>query len=488
MPLPPGGPAGSLACPPEPSTATRILLSHRPFCRAPACRQPQLVWARHCKYASVCATPDRFPMELLCIGDLHLGRSPARASAAVEDVAAEALGPRAAWQRCIEYALERGVAAVVLTGDLVEHPRDRYEAFGDLKHGVEQLRSAGIEVIAVAGNHDHEVLPELAAAIDGLTLLGADGRWAAHVVRGAEAGIELVGWSFRGERAGSPLARADELPARTAGDLPRVGVLHCDRDGSREAYAPVRAATLAAADVEGWLLGHIHKPDPPGEHGPNGYLGSVVGLDPTEDGAHGPWLLEVTAGGRLRFEQVVLAPLRWGRREIDVSGLESAGGVHPRIVEALQTLDAEVSREAHQRPLAVGVRLVLTGRTALRGELREALRDPDPRERPVVLGETTYFIDELRLDALPAIDLERRARSADPAGRLAHLLLVLDGPDSDERRDLLARARTRLDDTARESPFAGLDVPPLAHEETARHLREAGLDALDRLVDQEGER
>lgn len=427
-------------------------------------------------------------MELLCIGDLHLGRSPARAAAAVEDVAEDALGPRAAWQRCIAYAIERGVAAVVLTGDLVEHPRDRYEAFSDLKQGVEQLRAAGIEVVAVAGNHDHEVLPELAAQIEGLVLLGADGHWTAQVIRRADAGLELVGWSFRGERAGSPLLHADELPARTASGLPRVGVLHCDRDGSSDAYAPVRAATLAAADVEGWLLGHIHKPDPQGEHGPNGYLGSVVGLDPTEDGPHGPWLLEVTGDGALRIEQVVLAPLRWARRAIDVSGLDSAGGIHQRIIEALQALDAEVSREAQQRPLAVGVRLALTGRTPLRGALREALREPDPRERPVSLGETVYFIDDIRVDALPAIDLERRAQGTDPAGRLAHCLLVLDGPDSEERRDLIARARASLSEVARASQFAGLDAPSLSDEDAARYLREAGLEALDRFVAQEGAR
>ena len=359
-------------------------------------------------------------MEILCVGDLHLGRRPAHASGVIDELdSAGDISPRAAWERCVRYAVDRRVTAVVLTGDLVEHPRDFYEAYRDLARGIEQLRDADIAVVAVAGNHDYQILPELARRIDGFQLLGAGGEWTSCVITGADAAVELVGWSYTGERALSPLPEASGLPARDAPDSPRLGLLHGDRDVADSPYGPVKSTTLAAADVEGWLLGHIHKPDALHGPRPSGYLGSVVGLDPTETGPHGPWLIGVGAGGTRAIEQVVLAPLHWAHREIDVSDLTDAEQVHGRIVEDLHALDADIAAHATQRPVAVGRRLRLVGRTHLRPAIQAALERADPRSSAMPLHGTVHFVDDWRLDARPAIDLAAYAEGLDPAGRLA---------------------------------------------------------------------
>lgn len=425
-------------------------------------------------------------MEILCIGDLHLGRRPAHSSVVVEHLnGPEDISPRAAWQRCVEYALQRRVAAVVLTGDLVEDPSDFYEAYADLKRGVQQLHEQGIAVVAVAGNHDYKILPALAQSIEGLELLGAGGHWSSTLITGSDAALELVGWSFSSERSASPLHHPNDLPEPSHPGAARVGVLHCDRDGSSGAYAPVRSATLNRAAVDGWLLGHIHKPDDLAGGAPNGYLGSVVGLDPTEEGPHGPWLLQLTGDGSMTMEQVVLAPLRWERLAVDVTDLPEPDALRGRLVEALGDLDARIQEGAVTRARAVGVRIRFTGETADRAGLLDVLQRDELERHPVPVSDTLYFVDAWVMETRPVVDLEQRAQGDDPVAVLARRLLVLDEPDSEDCQALVARTQKALHEFKLDRRFSQLDRDPPSAEATRQYLKEAGLQALDRFIEQE---
>src|SRR5690606_1898120 len=143
----------------------------------------------------------------------------------------------------------------------LEDEHDYFEAYGDLRSGVEELVAAGITVLAVSGNHDVEVLPRLARAVPRLVLLGEGGRWESHTLDDGETTANVVGWSFPTSSVPtSPLAAL----AATLADLPpmtTIGLLHCDRDQSVSNYAPVTSVELAAAGVDLWLLGHVHRPD-----------------------------------------------------------------------------------------------------------------------------------------------------------------------------------------------------------------------------------
>lgn len=425
-------------------------------------------------------------MEILCIGDLHLGRRPAHSSVVVEHLnGPEDISPRAAWQRCVDYALQRGVAAVVLTGDLVEDPSDFYEAYTDLQRGVQQLHEQGVAVVAVAGNHDYKILPALAHSIEGLELLGAGGHWTSTLINGADMRLELVGWSFSSERSASPLHHPNDLPEPSHPGTPRVGVLHCDRDGSSGAYAPVRSAALSRAPVDGWLLGHIHKPDDLAGSAPNGYLGSVVGLDPSEEGPHGTWLLQVAGDGSMAMEQVVLAPLRWERLAVDVTDLPEPDALRGRLVEALGELDARIQEGAVMRARAVGVRIRFTGETADRAGLLEVLQRDELERHAIPVSGTLYFVDAWVMETRPVVDLEQRAEGDDPVAVLARRLLQLDDPDSDACQALVARTQKALNDFKLDGRFAQLDSDLPSPESTRQYLKEAGLQALDRFIEQE---
>lgn len=424
-------------------------------------------------------------MKLLCLGDIHLGRQPSRLSGEVIDqLAGRMPGPAAAWRRSVDYALEQGVDAVLLAGDVVEQEDDFYEAYRDLRAGVERLAAGGVQVLAVAGNHDMKVLPRLAEAVPGFRLLGAGGEWeAATVAGGSGQQVRVVGWSFP-----EPVVRtsplAGGLPAREP--LPTVGLLHCDRDQPGSHHAPVSHTELEAAPVDAWLLGHIHKPDALTGPRPVGYLGSVTGLDPGEPGDHGPWLLTVGPDGSLAIEQIPLAPLRWEVLEVAVDELADAGELQPRITEALDGLAARLD-EIVPGPDVVGVRLRLTGRTSLRAALERRLAADDPRQAPHNRDERVFFVHDWQLATQPAVDLEARARQADPVGLVARRLLLLRGGDGPERRELVRSTRERLADIPRQSIFAGLGAEPPDDEATAAYLEAAALRILDDLLAQEDE-
>ncbi len=422
-------------------------------------------------------------MKLLCIADIHLGRQPSRVpSPVLERLGGRELGPAGAWARAVEFAVAQGVDAVLLAGDVVEQEDDFHEAYPDLRRGVERLTGAGIRVLGVTGNHDVKVLPRLAEGVPAFELLGAGGIWQAEVLAGDDGSrVRVLGWSFP-----EPVVRVSPLASGLPGGdaMPTIGLLHCDRDQLGSSYAPVRSSELREAPVDGWLLGHIHKPDDLSGERPDGYLGSLTGMDPGEPGAHGPWLLEVAGDGRIAMEQVPLAPLRWTELDVPVDGLEAAEDVHRLITEMIEACHAEVGAASH-RPDAVGCRLRLTGRSDLRAAIERSLNADDPKAGVYERDGIVYFVHDWRLEVLPAIDLEAAAEGTDPVALLARRVMLLRGADTDARRELIAAARERMVAVPRERPYNTLGAEPPDDERIAATLEAAALEALDSLLQQQ---
>src|SRR5699024_6458037 len=155
---------------------------------------------------------------------------------------------------------------------------------------VQKLAASGIRILAVAGNHDTEVLPRLADEIDALELLGRNGQWQTQKVND----ITVLGWSFpRAQVRQSPLP---DLPALSP-DGPLIGLRPSDLAQPAIPYAPVSRRELEAAPVGAWLLGHVHRPDELDGDRPMGYLGSITALRASETGSRGPWLIRIDDQG-----------------------------------------------------------------------------------------------------------------------------------------------------------------------------------------------
>lgn len=359
---------------------------------------------------------------LLMVGDIHLGRSPHRLERAGLDV--RRLGPDEAWLRLVRHAREADVQAVVLAGDVVDRDEDRFEAYGLLERGVGELVRAGIRVLGVAGNHDHLALPRLDARLQGFRLLGPGATWE----RVELEGLDLLGWSFPARHhAHSPL-RSEGLEAALDGvrpGLPAVGVLHAELDAASSPYAPVSRAELYRLPVSAWFLGHTHRPDPL-DQGTVGYLGSLVGLDRSETGPRGPWLVEVEPGQGVHATHQPLGPVAWLDLEVDLSREE----LRAQPMDALHTaLERAVHRAAARHPelqsremAAVGCSVRLVGRVEGRQAVGDFLDQVDPRALRFDLAHQPWVVVSVADHTLPALDLDALARERGPVGQLARLL------------------------------------------------------------------
>ncbi len=422
-------------------------------------------------------------MKILAVGDIHLGRTPSRLP---EELAHRSrdLGPAGAWERTVKVAIDAGVKAVLLAGDVVERENDFFEAYRELEQGVQKLTGTGIEVIGVAGNHDVKVLPRLAEHIPEFRLLGKDGQWQSCRIADDADSITLWGWSFpRKEVLTSPLA--DQAFKYEAGV--NLGLLHCDRDAVNSPYAPVSNRELQQAGIDGWLLGHIHKPDALSVESLNGYLGSLTGLDRSEAGPHGPWLISISRGRIESVEQLPLAPLRWEFLYVDLEGIGEPEEAKGRIITALQELDRQITESSGSQgpafaPDAVGVHITLCGRTRFTAAVLDEFSGTSEDVIYTGTGNRCYFIERISADTRPEIDLEELASQPTPPGLLAKRLLWLDEPEGHPQRDdLVAKAQQRLRGQGQNTVWNGLyaDEP-----DPVEWLRKAGLRALDQLLAQ----
>jgi len=432
---------------------------------------------------------------ILAIGDVHLGTA---CSGVPDEISSWGidpgeLTPAAALKLSVEFAIEQKLDAVLFAGDVVESTNARFEAMLPLEESIRRLLDAGIQVIAVAGNHDVEALPRLAALIDGFALLGAGGQWEARTITKNQLPVaEVVGWSF-GERyvRQSPVAQllADPLQMPSS-PIPRIGLLHADLDASGGYFAPIRQAELDNTGYDAWLLGHIHKPSLDNLSASSGsrrsgYLGSLVGLDPSEAGPHGPWILRAPHGGALQMEQVPLAPLRWEHVTVSIDGLEHVEDVPDRLLDEAGKIVRRLG-ESSIAPRALGLRVRLTGASSRYEEVRQRIAAGEWNGLGRVVYGTAVFFNKI-IDAMELrLDLAEIAKGDDPAALMAQRLLTLEC-DDDRSRTLLEKARAELGAVAREDLWSPVQdhrnaTDPLSDDALRDLLVRSGKAALNAML------
>ena len=433
---------------------------------------------------------------ILAIGDVHLGAACSGLPGEINSwgVDPAELTPATALRRAVDFAIENGVDAVLFAGDVVDGDNARFEAMAPLEESVRRLLGKGIGVIGVAGNHDFEALPRLAALMDGFTLLGKGGKWESVTV--AKAGIpraQVVGWSFGDQHVRqSPVAMLlNQTLQAPSPPFPRIGLLHGDLDASGGPYAPIRQTELNDTGYDAWLLGHIHKPSLEGLSGsggsrPCGYLGSLVGLDPSETGPHGPWLLKGSDNGGISLEQVTLAPLRWDGMDLEITGIEHVEDVPDRLLDAAQQHFRQLEQTGQPLPRALGLRVRLIGTSASYEAFRQWIADGQWRLMYRVVAGTVIFFNRI-IDAMELhLDLEHIALGDDPAALLARRLLSL-GRDDDQARELLGRAHGWLGEITEQAVWSPLreqhNAPdPLSDEALRDVLLRSGKAALSNML------
>lgn len=418
-------------------------------------------------------------LKLLAVGDMHLGRVPSRLPAGLD---AGRLGPHVAWELTVDAAIRDSVHAVVLAGDVVEKENDFFEGYRYLQGGVKRLAQAGIAVLGVVGNHDASILPRLAKEIEHFDLLGENASWEKREITGGGELLTLWGWSMpAGTFTSSPLAgvKLERGPGLN------LGVMHCDLDQSGSRYAPLSRRELESTDLDGWLLGHIHRPDPLAVPRPVGYLGSIMGFDPGEPGLHGPWLVTAEGGRLTAIQQWGLAPVRWERLDVDLSGLTCAEEGKSRLLAAVREMDRSFSGNRWV-PDVVGLRVFFTGATRYGSAVERLFSGAAEPFGYSGREGTEFFLEGVRVLTRPETDLVKLAERSDPPGLLARRLLVLGRPEGDpERKSLIDAGRERMESRSMETRWQKLEPQSPSDEDVVGMLRRAGSRLLEELLSQQ---
>lgn len=391
------------------------------------------------------------PITLLAVGDLHLGRHPTRVA-----VGEPALRVAEVWGACVDEAIRRRVDAVVLVGDVVDRANRFYEALGPLIGGLSRLSEAGVEVFAVAGNHDFDVLERAAASTPALRVLGVGGRWEAAELERRGQRVRLLGWSFGTEHMHTSAFETFDAAMWGADGARCVGVVHGDLGAAASAYNPITRADLEASPCGLWLLGHLHAPQhvqlPSGKQAL--YPGTPQPLHPGEGGVHGPWLVRL--GDVVEVSQLPLATVAYREVTVALDGISARAEADAALVAALQRALGEL--DAEQPGLrAASLRVRLVGETPLHSQLA-ALAKGAQEELDLSTAERLVTLDRVEVRTRPPVALEELARVDDPPGLLARMLLELDAPELNKKPSAqLDALRRHLTLTANHAVFTALD-------------------------------
>lgn len=286
-------------------------------------------------------------IRLLHTGDWHVGKTLARRSRIDE--------ARQALDLVVAAAVERDVDAVLVCGDVFEHLAPSPEAEQVVYEALTKFEGHGIQVVLLAGNHDHphrwhaiepllgrfavHVVPEVRRPDRGgiVEVRARDGSTVAQIAtlpwvteRGLVGAAELMGLAEQPfQTYATEVARLIE-PLCDAFDPSKCNVLaaHLYVSGAKPAGSerPLTISDLFAvapqaipATAQYVALGHIHRPQRVPRVGTSArYAGSLLQLDFGEaEQEKSLVVVELEPGMPAQVEEI---PFAAGRRLMDVRG------------------------------------------------------------------------------------------------------------------------------------------------------------------------
>jgi DNA repair exonuclease SbcCD nuclease subunit len=319
---------------------------------------------------------------------------------------------------------------LVIAGDLYNSSDHSLRAELAFQRAMRRLADAGIDAFVVRGNHDPAdgwsaglELPE------SVVVFPADRVERCEVIRDGEVLCAVYGRSFGTRQVTENLALGF---SREDGDPYAVAVLHANV-GQREGwdnYAPCAVDDLRAAGMDYWALGHIHVAGRVSDIPPAVYSGSTQGLDPTEEGARGCYVVHLDEDGAIE-EFVETSSIRWRGLEIDTSEIQDIDELRT----ALEDACSGVRESSAGRPTIV--RLGLTGRSTVHADVSRTgfLSDlvADLRQEQLDL-DPWIWVDRVRDRTKPALDLDEILVEEGLRGDLARLARqITEDPAETER-------------------------------------------------------
>ncbi len=352
--------------------------------------------------------------EFLHAADLHLD-SPMRGLDA--DAPADRIrrATRDALVGMVDFAIERRVAFVLLAGDLYDGDWKDWHTGQFLAQQLGRLTRAGIETVAISGNHDAEQVLSRKLVLTGMLSAAAP-----QTVRLANAPVAVHGQSFDVPAVKRNLAAGYPTPVD---GLFNIGLLHtaCG-NGAHDNYAPCSLADLTGSGYDYWALGHVHTREVLCRDPWVVFPGNLQGRHINEEGPRGATLVTVRGGRVHAADHHAFDVLRWRRVAVNVTG---AAGIEAVLNRARALLD-EALLSAEGRMLVV--RVSLHGETEAHAELAASALATQQQFRALgaeIATPDELWIESVVIDTRPALDV---AAMREQPGAIGALVQALDRP------------------------------------------------------------
>ena len=289
-------------------------------------------------------------IRLLHAADIHLD-APLKSLALRDEALRETVeaATRASLERMIELALSERTAALLIAGDLFDGQQCSARTAAFLIGQMDRLRSAGVRVFIIKGNHDAQ--NPITGALDLPDNV--------HVFDERGGKVELApdvwvhGVSFAERHAPESLLPRFDAPVPGAVN---IAMLHTSLAGAagHDVYAPCAFGDLSAMGFDYWALGHVHKRQVHCEAPWVVMPGMPQGRDIGEAGPKSASLLTIS-DGKIHVDEVPTSVVEFFASSLDITNSDSD--------DALRTLlrdHMRISAQALTAPAGV-MRLTLCG-------------------------------------------------------------------------------------------------------------------------------
>lgn len=359
------------------------------------------------------------PVRFVHAADLHLDSPFQGVSEVAPHIAAELREATfAAYERIIDLCIERQVDALLVAGDVYDGADRSLTAQLRFQEGLRRLDRHGIRSFICHGNHD-----PLDGWSAGLHLPESCVRFGTEVAAApltADGRAVVYGISY------PTAAVREDLSARFRPEGEHefsIGLLHCNVESraGHGNYAPATLAGLAESGIDYWALGHVHTRQVLRAARPAVvYPGNPQGLDVTETGQRGVYIVEVAGPGRIQLEFAPTCGIQWARLGVDIAAIESEQELLDQLASAV-TAVREAAAGCH-----LIYRLSITGMGPLHQALQKDLFLHECRaelNRSFGSGARFVWCDQLEATTLPEFDRAARLGAGD---FLAEVLGILD--------------------------------------------------------------
>ncbi len=416
-------------------------------------------------------------MKVVHAADLHIDSPLAGLdryeSAPVEEIRS---ATRRALENLVALCVSEKVALLLIAGDLFDGDWRDYSTGLFFSQQMSVLKEAGVEVVAVRGNHDAASQIEKHLRLPDNVFVFSHEQATSRAYE--DLGVVVHGQSYRHREEQENLAR--HYPKRWDSYV-NIGLLHTSVSGrpGHATYAPTTLDELLEKGYDYWALGHVHQREVLSEAPWVVFSGNLQGRHVREEGQKGATLITIEEGAVQRVEHRSVDVVRFIRLRVVVDAEASAEAVVDELARAI----GDASASAEGRTLVV--RAIATGSSAAHARLVFE-REHWLQELRALSGEAgSVWVEDLRVETRPLQSAEARAQRGDALGELVRSLARLrtDDPRKTQLLEQFAVFVAKLPHEVKSGPGA---VELSSPEQLDAYLNEASELLVERLLEDDG--